>query len=185
MHVIARCARGSCRLRARRSACSSSSAHVEILRRGELAIVLRAFDQGHIEAEPFGDARIVGELARRLVRRGAMRGEDRLEAETLRRLRAPQLIALDRAGHAAPARPLQRVGDGQAGEGALMRVETVDDAGDQRRVDEGPRRVVDQHRGGRFAAPAPRARRAPSPAAVAPPGTAVRKRAAKGALAAS
>ncbi len=30
-----------------------------------------------------------------------------------------------------------------------MRVETVDDAGDERRIDERPRRVVDQNRGGR------------------------------------
>ena len=116
-------------------------------------------------------------LARGLLYRGAMGGEDRLELETLRRLRPPQLIALGGADHSTlRAIHFKRVGDGQAGKGALMRTEAVDDAVDQLRSDEGPCRVVDQHGGGRFAAPAPRDRREPSPAACAPPRTALRKR---------
>ena len=47
-----------------RSSRNSSSALAHVLRRGELAIGFRAFDQRDVEAEPFGDAGIVGELAR-------------------------------------------------------------------------------------------------------------------------
>ena len=51
----------------------------QILGAGQLAIVLGAFDQGDVEAEPFGHARVVGEVERRVPRRGAVRGEDRIE----------------------------------------------------------------------------------------------------------
>ncbi len=37
--------------------------HAQILRRGELPVLLRAFDQGDVEPEPFGDPGVVGELA--------------------------------------------------------------------------------------------------------------------------
>ena len=97
--------------------------HAQILRRGELSVSLSAFDQRHIEAEPFGDAGIVGELAPDIARSCAMSGEDRIEAEALRRLRAPELIALDRSGDTALACAFQRVGDGEAGKGAVMRLE--------------------------------------------------------------
>src|SRR5512140_3096049 len=79
-----------------------------------------------------------------------MRGEYRLETKSLRSLRAKQLIALHRTGNAPTACSLERVGDGEAGKGTFMRLETVDDAGDEGCINEWPRRVVDQNRGGRL-----------------------------------
>src|SRR5687768_14220146 len=80
----------------------------KILRRGELAIAFGAFDQGDIEAEPFGNAAIVGEIAIRLFLRGSSVGrEDRVERESLRGLRLPQAFARDGTGHAAAFGALQ------------------------------------------------------------------------------
>ena len=121
----------------------------QIFSRGELAIARSTFDQRDLEAEPLGNAGIVGEVAARLPRRCTMSREDRVELESLRRLRLPQTVALDRAGHAALLGALYAVGDGQGGEGALMGTETVDDAVDQFGRDEGPCRIVDENGGGR------------------------------------
>ena len=92
----------------------------EIFRRRQLPIVFRAFDQRYVEPVPFGDARIVGEGQRRILGRRAMRREDRVETEALRRLRAPKLGAIHRAGHATVRATLQRIGDRQAGQGARV-----------------------------------------------------------------
>ena len=58
-------------------------------------------------------------------------------------------IARQRSGHAAVLRRRQSVCHRHAGEGGVMLIEACDDAGDQRRLDEGPRRVMDQHAVGR------------------------------------
>ena len=103
----------------------------DVFSRRELAVCFRAFDQSNVETEPLRDAGIVGEGRACLLRRGAMRGEDRIEAEALRRLRAPKLLARQRAGHATILRHCQSVRHGHAGEGGLMLVEARDDAGNE------------------------------------------------------
>src|SRR6478736_5065474 len=81
----------------------------DVFRRSQFAIGFRPFNQGDIETVPFGNAGIVCELPARFLRRSAMGCEDRIEAETLRSLRAPQLLAGQRAGYAADIRAGQRV----------------------------------------------------------------------------
>ena len=103
MHVVA----GGDADRARRAPAergfSSSSALAMSSAEVSLRLSFRAFDQGDIETVPFGNAGIVGERRTRLLRRGAMGGEDRIEVETLRGLCAPQLIALGSVPVTRPA----------------------------------------------------------------------------------
>jgi hypothetical protein len=94
------------------------------------------------------DAGVVGESAT-VFRRGAMGGKDRIEAEALRRLRAPQIFAGKSPCRAPASSHRQGIGHGKAGEGADMTVEIADHAADQFGVYEGPRGVMDQHVGWR------------------------------------
>ena len=122
-----------------------------------LKFVLVARDQPDREPGGAGDRDVVGGVARA----GAVRGEDRGEAEALRRLRPPEPVARRRR----PARPSvaapERVDHGQRGQGGRGGVEGVEDGRDQRRAQERPGGIVDQHPVGRVGAPAPRGRRAP------------------------
>ena len=118
----------------------------------------------HRHARPFGDRRIVGEDRSRRRRRRSMRGQDRREAEALRRLRGIEPVARDRCRRPARRRSTASACRRPAGRHAASAlVERADHPVDQRRVDEGPRRVMDQHARRARSARAPRAQRAPSP----------------------
>ena len=69
--------------------------------------------------------------------------------ETLRGLRPPQLLAGQRAGHAAGIRACQSVGHGKAWQNTSIDIEAAYDAADQLGVDKGPRPVMDEDVGRR------------------------------------
>jgi hypothetical protein len=88
MHVVA----GGDALRAERLLRAQPKQLVrarDVFRRRELAVRFGAFDERDVETEPLRDAGVVRECRARVFRCGAMRCEDRIEAEALRRLRAP------------------------------------------------------------------------------------------------
>lgn len=119
--------------------------HRNILLKGELHIVRRPFDEHHRDAGPFGDGSVVGKVAPAAGICGAVGGEDRLEAEALRRLggieAAPGHRLLDKA---AVWRPFQRVGDGGCRKHRLRSAfERRAAAVEQGVVDEGTHGVLD------------------------------------------
>ena len=117
---------------------------------GELAVDLGALDDRDAHAAPFRDGGIVGEVEPALGGGGAMRGEDRLESEALRRLRPVEPVARDGAANKHPRGvALERVGDRQRGDRAGMFAKRREHAVDQVVAEEGARRVVDQHDVGR------------------------------------
>ncbi len=94
-----------------------------------------------------------------------MGGEQRAVAEALRRLRAEQAGARHRLGDPRPlSLALERVGDGLRGDRAGVPLQRAEQRGDGARRQEGPRRVVHQHRVGRVG----RQRFQPSPHARLP-----------------
>src|SRR5262249_15787776 len=98
-----------------------------------LEVAFAAHDQAHGEPRALRDSGIVGEIepARR-----AMSCEDLAEPESLRRLRAPELAAVDGLDDVGVAPALDRVGDAQRGNGAGGSFECVEHAINERGVDE-------------------------------------------------
>ena len=64
---------------------------VQILGAGDFAVAGIAGHCGDVEARPFADRRIVGEILPALGSGAAMGGEDRIKAKSLRRLRGAEL----------------------------------------------------------------------------------------------
>ena len=156
----------------------------DVLGRGELAIGFRAFDQRDVETVPLSDAGIVGEGGA-VFRRGAVRGKDRIEAEALRRLRAPQVIA-GSVPVARPALPRSKVSvTGRQGRAPAWLSRLSDDAADQSGIDERTRGVMDQHAIGRVDGKRLEARADRSPVAARRPAIGGRNREEKGCEAAS
>ncbi len=125
--------------------------HGQIRRRRKLSVGFAALDQLDRQAGPFGHGRIVGQV--RVARCGGslVCGQYFGEAKALRRLRPPQVRALDGGCDLLRrARALQTVGERDRSDGALTvskrRQHTIDDIGG----DERPGGVVDQNAIGRM-----------------------------------
>ena len=64
----------------------------EIVFRGQLGVALLAGERGDLQARPFDERCVVGEIVAAFVCRAAVRVEERGELERLRRLHAAQLV---------------------------------------------------------------------------------------------
>ena len=118
----------------------------EIFGRGQFHVRRIAFKGRHRQSRPFGQRRIVGEIAAAVARGAAMGVEDDVETKRLRRLRDPQPRAVRRRFDiAAVADLLDRVGDGDRRNRGAGTAGGVDRARNHRRGHEGPRGVVDQN----------------------------------------
>ena len=73
-----------------------------------------------------------------------MRRDERLEVKSLRRLRAPQGLAVNRRGDAGAVAALHRVAQGQRRDRSFMRPQPGEHTVDHRGVEEGPCAVVDE-----------------------------------------
>ena len=113
-----------------------------------LEILLFSRNQRDRKPGRFGHGGIVGEFA---ARHGPMRRDDGVVAEGLGRLGPPQAGAVDRPGHLAVIRTLERIDDRHRNESGGTVDEgiegVIDDAGGNKR----PGRVVDQDALGRQA----------------------------------
>ncbi len=141
----------------------------EIRGRRHFQIVLAAGDQQRHQPRRFGDRRIIGQLP---PDGGAMGGEDRIETEALRRLRAPQLGPVEGRADRPVFGALDRVGQGQRWDRRPHPVEPVDHPVDQRRIRKRPRSVMDQHPAGSVG----RQRLEPEPHRILPGGAARHRR---------
>ena len=115
---------------------------LEIFHGRDLEVSLGTRHQLDTQPLRFQKGRIVREL---LVLEFPMRVQDRLEAKTLRRLRAPQAAAIDGANDDAVAAALQRIDHRHRRNCAGMVIQRRKDAVDNVSSHKGPRRVVDQH----------------------------------------
>ncbi len=122
----------------------------------DLEVRLVARDRGGRDARGLGHRDVVGE---RGTGRRAVRCQDRLVEEALRRLRAVEACALDGAQHLARPHALERIGHRQGGQDGRVAGEAGEHALDQRRLDQRPHAIVDQdhlgRRGGQALEPEP------------------------------
>ena len=107
----------------------------EIFRCGELHVRRIAFKGRDRQSRPFGERRIVGEIAAALARGAAMGLENHIVAERLRRLRDAQPRALGRGlDVAAIADLLDRIGDRYGRNGRAGAAGGIDRARNHRRA---------------------------------------------------
>ena len=113
-----------------------------VVLRGDLQISLFAGDRFDLQSGKLRHRHVIGHA---FMAEFAMRGEDGIEPEALRRLRAQQAVA--RNGFpAATAFALQCVGNGQEWNGCVCAIlQRQDHAVDQRARNQRPRRIVDQN----------------------------------------
>ena len=98
--------------RAGRAGSEKALGERDILGRRQLHVAARACHELDGKPGPLGKPGIVGEARLALLGGAAVGGEDRREVEGLRRLRAPQVGAVDGFGDRAVGRgALQRIGD--------------------------------------------------------------------------
>ena len=117
----------------------------EIFRGGQFHVRRIAFKGRYRQSRPFGERRIVGEIAAAVARGAAMGVENHIEPKRLRRLRDSQPRAFRRGFDVSAIADLfDRVGDRDRGNGRAGAAGGVDRARNHRRRDEGPRGVVDQ-----------------------------------------
>ena len=90
----------------------------EILVGRDLHVAGLAFEYADAMTGPFGERGVVGEILAPCRRRAAMRGEDQIEGESLRRLHDAQPVAVERFGDTRRIDRLDGVGDGDAGTAA-------------------------------------------------------------------
>ena len=131
----------------------------QILFRGDLEVVGGAFDSDHAQARPFGDGGVVGKVG---FRNGAVSGKDIVEAEGLRRSRAPQGLAGNGLDDGLAGEALEGVADGGRRHRSGVGVQRGEGARDGVGVDERARGVVNRDAarrtgGERFQAEADRA----------------------------
>ena len=118
----------------------------EIFRRRQFHVRRIAFKGRYRQSRPFGERRIVGEIAAAVARGAAMGIENHVEAKRLRRLRDSQPRALGRRlDIAGLADLLDGVGDRDRRHRRAGAAGGIDRARNHRRRDEGPRGVVDQN----------------------------------------
>ena len=115
----------------------------EIAVGGEFDVFRLALEGRHLEACPFGERGVVGEIVAARRCRPPMRVEQGGKAEGLRRLHHAQMHAVDGAGDAARrVDGLDRVGHGEDRDGGAARPPGGDRARNQRLRGERPRRIV-------------------------------------------
>ena len=123
----------------------------EIFRRGQFHVCRIAFKGRYRQSRPFGERRIVGEIAAAVARGAAMGIENHIEAKRLRRLRDSQPRAFGRRlDIAGIADLLDRVCDRDRRDRRAGAAGGIDRARNHRRGHEGPRGVVDQNDVGLF-----------------------------------
>ena len=124
----------------------------KIFRCRELHVGRIAFKRRHRQSCPFRKCCVIGKIVAALARRAAMRIENHVEAERLRRLRDAQPRALRRGlDMSAVADQFYRVGHGNCGHRRAGQARRIDRTRDHRCRNEGPRGVMDQHDVGRLA----------------------------------
>ena len=120
--------------------------HGEILRIGDLHIVLLAFENMNGMPGPFRDRRVIGQAGLPGFRGLAMSCKDEVELERLRRLHRAQAFARRRRDDAALRIDLlDRIGQRKPRHGGAMFVRRGLRPRDQGRVRKRPRAVVDQN----------------------------------------
>ena len=121
-----------------------SFGHGEILGIGQFHQTCVALNQNHRAAVAQDDDGFVGRDLD--VRPGVIGGFDHVSTEGLRRLGAPQTVAINHVGHDVRLSTSQAVGDGQDGQGAVEsfkgQQQTIDDGAIQQRAGG----VMDQYR---------------------------------------
>ena len=118
----------------------------QVLRCRDLDVAYAAGNHSDAEAMPFGHRRIIGKVAPPGDLGRAMCGEDDGEMKSLGCLSMPEICPLDVARNQSGAVcALQGVGDGERGNGSLMRVEGGQDVVQQTRFHEWPRGIMDQN----------------------------------------
>ena len=120
--------------------------HGDVSCPGKFDVVRRAEHQPDGNAGPFGDGRIVGEVGAARLESALVRGKDRLEGKALRGLRRMQATAR----HGFRHRPvegffLERIGDGQRRQRAVLFVDARNGPVDDLGADEGPHAIMDEH----------------------------------------
>ena len=114
----------------------------DVLSGRHLDIALVAFDHGHGKTGGFGHRGVVGHG---VALETAMRLENAVEHESLRRLRAVESTPVHGLADEIALDPLQRIRDRQSGHGALMPIERPDHAPDHVFIGERAGAIVDQH----------------------------------------
>ncbi len=126
-------------------ACQARLFADEVFRGRELHVGNIALKGRDRQSRPFGERRIIREIVALIARRAAMRVEDRIEAEHLRRLRNPQACALWRCLDVAiRTHELDGVGHRNRRDRRTGALDRIDRTRDQRLRDEGTRGVMDQ-----------------------------------------
>ena len=118
----------------------------EVIRRGELHIGGFALEGADLDAGPFGQRRVIGEVLAPGGARPLMGLQQDREGERLRRLHQAKWRALDRSGHdAGRIDGLDRIGDRKCRNGSPAGPRSRDPARDQGRGRKRPRRIVHEH----------------------------------------
>ena len=119
---------------------------VQVVRRRHFEVRLVAGDEANGKPGALGDRGVVGEVA---AGGGAMGVEDLPVMKSLRRLRAPELGAVEGLDDAALGAALHRVLERQRRNGARRLGQRLEHAVDGGAVEKRPRPVMDQHALGR------------------------------------
>ena len=103
-----------------------------------------AFDCAHRQPGKRRHRRVIGQIVPAVGGGLSVGGKERLEWETLRRLRGRELLARNGRGDRARLDPLDSLGDRQHGDRTVFRVAGVDHTVDRIRAHERARGIVDQ-----------------------------------------
>src|SRR5262249_6427557 len=112
--------------------------------RGHLEIPFAAGDEADGKAGALGHGGVVRKLA---PARGAVCGKDGTEAKALRRLRSPEMVAIDSFENASALAAFHRVAHGKRGNGTIGLVKGGEHAVDRDHIEKRPCRIVDEDAG--------------------------------------
>ena len=141
--------RGRCPSASRRVPASTVAARCEIARQRHLEVARIAWHDMDRDATGFEQGGLVGE-GRGAVRRVAPPGlAEQVPSDALRRLRRPERGPVDRRPDPLAVDPLERLRDGHDRDRRAVAGGGRRDRRDERRLDQRPGRVVDEHHPGR------------------------------------
>ena len=118
---------------------------IEIAGERHLEVAWIAGDDMDLDATGFEEGGLVGERVGAVGREAPIRLAQDVAADALWRLCRAQVAPVDGASNDARLDPLDRLRDGNDGDGCPMLRDGRRDGADQRRRDERPRRVMDEH----------------------------------------
>ena len=121
----------------------------EVGRERHLEIAWIAGDHMDSDATGFEQRGFIGERRRSIGREAAPRAAEQVATDALRRLGGPEPGPLDRLAYPIAVDALEGLGDGHDRDGRAVTSGRLGDGRDKRRIDEGPRSVVDEDDPGR------------------------------------